>query len=232
MNPEYTINDLKFDCQDRGAKGLVIDLHGTAYGGKHPLNAALAVHLCSKTMLPTYIVSYEGVLPKDKENFLKRHRAQRVNVALSGSQWRDMICAVNNHNLYAVGVLDKCELEWTRPYEHFTLIADKLIFSDMRKSEIEELYKKEMDLTKPYEKEVWESRPAATDMIGKLDITYEELEWADKNNIRTHILVGGDPAKHNKWFRYTGRQKKVLSRIYEIERSTRYKISSLVRQGF
>jgi len=232
---ELTIDGLKYACKARCAVGFLIDLYGDAttvqYGSKHkhPLNAVLAIHQCSKTMLPVYVVSYEGFLPQNKADFLKRYRASRINRALCPESWEALITEANRNNLFVIGAWDACELKWIRNYKNFTLIADTFMFANYTKSEIEEKYKETMDLTKPYEKEVWEGRPKPSDKIPGIGITYEELEWADKNNRRTHILSVGDPAKDSKWFRYTGPQKRVLSKLYEVERSTRYKAHPDIR---
>jgi len=223
------VETLKRIHQSRGANGFLVDLYGDStpvpYGceAKHPLNATLAVHMLAQTRIPVYVVSYEGQLPHKKKNFLVRYGSSRINGSLSPESWESLITCANSYNLVVAGVLDKCELELLRNWDHFTLIADAFLFQDYMKSEIEAMYQENMDLTQSYEKEVWEGRPKQDDTIKDLDITYKELEWAYTNNQRTHILDGGDPAKNDKWFKYTGRQKKVLSKVYNIERSTRYK---------
>lgn len=61
----------------------------------------------------------------------------------------------------------------------------------------------------------------------------EELEWLWQANERSKAgeLVGpgiidsyDDPTKHPKWFSYTLAQKKLIAKIYQVEKNTRYKI--------
>lgn len=86
----------------------------------------------------------------------------------------------------------------------------------------------------------------------ELGITYDEIEWADRENTRTEkedftlkifgdlipkgiIFSEDDPAKRPDFYRYTARQKVVICKLHQMEKMTRHKINSnlpvcLVRQ--
>lgn len=58
----------------------------------------------------------------------------------------------------------------------------------------------------------------------ELGISYPEIEWADRENERTSIVVDeADPTKHGAWRAYTGRQREVIAKMHQLEKSTRHK---------
>lgn len=76
----------------------------------------------------------------------------------------------------------------------------------------------------------------------ELGITYEEIEWADRENMRTMktvakegevivqtswnsgIITGEtDPSKHPAWMGYTGRQREVVAKMHQLEKISRHK---------
>lgn len=63
----------------------------------------------------------------------------------------------------------------------------------------------------------------------ELGISYDEIEWADRQNEQTDMGDGGivvsreDPTKHRAWQAYTGRQRKVIAKMHAIEKATRHK---------
>lgn len=76
----------------------------------------------------------------------------------------------------------------------------------------------------------------------ELGISYDEIEWADRENTRTEEYVtddGGeaytiagiifhyqDPTKHPDFFSYTGRQQQIIARLHQLEKISRHKINS------
>lgn len=84
----------------------------------------------------------------------------------------------------------------------------------------------------------------------ELGITYDEIEWADRENTRTEVQVldegepytmagiifhHQDPARHPEFYRYTGRQQQIIARLHQLEKISRHKINSnlpvcLIRQ--
>ncbi len=208
------IKDLKQAYNKRNASGFLIDFC------EDTTNAVFAIYLCFKTGLPRYAITHD--VTDVKRDFLSRHS---VWIIRCEHRLEKMVESINNLNLLSVGLQDKYDLKWIRNYQHFSVVADIFPFKELNKSNLDELYKSNIDLNKTFEKMVWEKRPNKTDYIGSLGITYEELEWADNMNDNTHILEGGiDPTKNGSWFSYTGRQKRVLSKIFQIEQSTRYKL--------
>lgn len=74
----------------------------------------------------------------------------------------------------------------------------------------------------------------------ELGITYDEIEWADREDMRTQenhsrlsseeiipgiIFSNEDPAKSSNFFRYTARQKEVIAKLHQLEKISRHKFN-------
>lgn len=73
----------------------------------------------------------------------------------------------------------------------------------------------------------------------ELGISYDEIEWADREDMRTQYTIEGiaghdqkvpglifddaDPAKRPDFYRYTGRQQQVLAKLHQMEKISRHK---------
>jgi NAD+ synthase len=102
--------------------------------------------------------------------------------------------------------------------------------------------------------EIYNAKPTA-DLWGpdagqedekELGITYDEIEWADREDMRTKlvghyikndndetkynytgiIFSNDDPAKHPEFYRYTNRQKEVICKLHQLEKISRHKINT------
>ncbi len=96
--------------------------------------------------------------------------------------------------------------------------------------------------------EILEARPTA-DLWGpdagqedekELGITYDEIEWADREDMRTAtepdcrgegsspgiIFSDQDPTKHPEFYRYTGRQQQIIARLHQLEKISRHKFNA------
>lgn len=81
----------------------------------------------------------------------------------------------------------------------------------------------------------------------ELGITYDDIEWADRENMRTQYVLAigpaltghtiptktlgiveneADPAKHPAWLGYTGHQRIVIARMHALEKASRHKINA------
>jgi NAD+ synthase len=79
---------------------------------------------------------------------------------------------------------------------------------------------------------IYNAKPTA-DLWGKhekqtdeeeLGITYDEIEWADRENTKNDIIVdNADPVRHREWARYTTRQREVIAKIHQMEKMSRHK---------
>lgn len=67
-----------------------------------------------------------------------------------------------------------------------------------------------------------------------LGLTYDEIEWADRENTRTApMLVSGegivetliDPVRHQAWHGYTNRQRTVIAKMHGLEKISRHKVN-------
>lgn len=98
----------------------------------------------------------------------------------------------------------------------------------------------------PGAKSIYDAKPTA-DLWGadsgqedekELGISYDEIEWADRENMRTIINSNSqkintpgiifddrDPTKHPKFFQYTGRQQQVIAKMHQLEKISRHKVN-------
>lgn len=113
----------------------------------------------------------------------------------------------------------------------------------------------DLSLMAPSARAIFEANPTA-DLWGpdagqedekELGITYDEIEWADREDMRTATSVsqykygklagtvqyeGGiifreeDPTKHPEFYRYTGRQQQVIARLHQLEKISRHKFNA------
>ncbi|HVI39657.1 MAG TPA: hypothetical protein VM577_03270, partial [Anaerovoracaceae bacterium] len=71
----------------------------------------------------------------------------------------------------------------------------------------------------------------------ELGVTYDEVEWADREDSRTErdydgqtspgiVVSENDPAKHQAWLGYTGRQRVVIARMHALEKASRHKVNA------
>lgn len=125
--------------------------------------------------------------------------------------------------------------------------------SDLFKSEVRELFKflaEELNngtMNKAAQM-IYDAKPSA-DLWGsnsgqedekELGLTYDEVEWGDRENARTVIVDGSpfdyagivendiDPTKHNSnaWLGYTERQKQIVSKMHSLEKVSRHKFNA------
>lgn len=109
-----------------------------------------------------------------------------------------------------IGTINRNEAEHIRSYRKYDDgLADIFPIASLYYSEILELLK---DMT-------WESNPKIDQVL-----TYSDVEWADRENERTKIIVNSDPPNKSRfWFRYTLKQQEILSRLHQREKVTRHK---------
>jgi NAD+ synthase len=77
--------------------------------------------------------------------------------------------------------------------------------------------------------DLWGENGGQTDEE-ELGITYDEVEWADRQNEITKlqhqkpiVTDEGDPAKHPAWLGYTGWQREVIAKVHQMEKISRHK---------
>lgn len=90
--------------------------------------------------------------------------------------------------------------------------VDLLPLADLFRSEILELLQYLNDDYKDF-------------FITSLDLTQNEVEWADRENMKTKIIQSNiDPTKHPSWLGYTAHQRIIISKVYQLEKDTQHKI--------
>lgn len=130
-------------------------------------------------------------------------------------------------------------------YELFKFLSEKMFF-DMNCSDPMMIG----GYFPPGAKAIYDAKPTA-DLWGpdagqedekELGITYDEIEWADREDMRTAYCIEGiaghdqdvpgvifndsDPAKHPEFYRYTGRQQQVIARLHQLEKISRHKMNA------
>lgn len=124
---------------------------------------------------------------------------------------------------------------------HFHKYGDGCIdiapIADLFKSEVYQLFEyltKSNDIMPQAALDIWHT-PPATDLWGpdvgltdeaELGVTYSEIEWADRENLRSNIISSDDdPTKFKTWFGYTLRQKEIIAKLHQLEKLTRHKVN-------
>ena len=109
------------------------------------------------------------------------------------------------------GIANKNQLELIRCYHKYGGgLGDLFPFAELYRSEI-------LELTTYLNIDV-----PANELIN--DLSYEELEWASRENSQNNIIVNDEPPNKVKvWFKYTKRQKEIISKLHQIEKKTRHK---------
>lgn len=150
-----------------------------------------------------------------------------------------------------VGTGNRSEDNITRYYQKFgDGCVDIAPVSDLFKNEIYQLFKHlaqrpsrvgfasgaivESVQMLPSAQEIYSAKPTA-DLWGpdsgqedekELGISYDEIEWADREDMRTGIVKSdADPAKAPSFYIYTARQRQVLARLHHLEKASRHKIN-------
>ncbi len=149
-----------------------------------------------------------------------------------------------------MGTGNRSEDNLTRYYQKFgDGCVDLSPIADLFKGEVRELYYflAGGEQMAPGAKAIYDAVPSA-DLLGpdaghtdegELGISYDEIEWADREDMRTvHmrtvitadtmfgiIFSLKDPSKHpsGAWLGYTARQKVVISKIWAMEKVSRHK---------
>lgn len=135
----------------------------------------------------------------------------------------------NVTNGLIIGSSCKSEIHLSRSYHKYgNRCADLMPIADLFKSEVYELFvhsaRDENDHYPAVAKEIFNLS------LKESDITYDELEWADRENDRTSssleegiVESNEDPAMNEEFFRYTSRQQQVLAKLNQIEKATQHK---------
>lgn len=151
-----------------------------------------------------------------------------------------------------IGTGNRSEDNLTRYFQKYgDGCVDISPISDLFKAEVYELFNylavKMSDMLNndmpPAAKAISDAKPTA-DLWGpdsgqedekELGISYEEIEWADREDMRTAksspsgkgiIVSEGDPAKHSAWMGYIGRQKTVVAKMHQLEKISRHKYNA------
>lgn len=131
------------------------------------------------------------------------------------------------YNGLVIGSLTRSEYGLIRNYEKYgDGDVDLLPIADLYNGEVFALFDNLSDFntntTSPfaYNKETF----LRTNMERNKGISDDELEWADKQNIKEGIIIDNrDPVKHKAWLRYTKRQREVIALIHQLEKLSRHK---------
>lgn len=136
-----------------------------------------------------------------------------------------------------VGTGNRSEDNLIRYYNKFGDGAvDISPIADLYKSEVFQLFKylTSGEDIKESAQNIYDATPSA-DLWGienpqtdeeELGITYDEIEWVDRENIKNQIISEvTDPVRHKAWGRYTGRQKQIIAKIHQMEKMSKHKLN-------
>lgn len=146
-------------------------------------------------------------------------------------------CMADTYNGLIVGTKNRCELKLIRNYNKYGEGAvDLLPIGDMFKSETYELFKymvtdnNNTALNSSYKiLNTYSAIIPGKLQCDQLQLTYNEVEWADRQNILNNIVVKEeDPVRHKDWQRYTSRQREIIAKIHQIEKRTRHKYNQSI----
>lgn len=138
-----------------------------------------------------------------------------------------------------VGTGNRSEDRITRYFQKFgDGCVDFSPIADLWKSEVYALFKylaEEINggTMAPGAKAIYDAKPSA-DLWGadsgqedekELGITYDEIEWADKEDVLTSGIIfrSESPTTHANWNTYTERQKVVIQTLHRMEKVSRHK---------
>ena len=129
------------------------------------------------------------------------------------------------YNGIILNSINRNELNFTRLYKKYEQL-DLCPLADLFHSEVIELLKY-LNISKEESIEYF---------FGDMKITYNEIEWADRENERTMlskvpgiIFQDSDPTKNHDFYRYIGRQKNIIAYLNQVEKRTRHKINSNIQ---
>ena len=61
----------------------------------------------------------------------------------------------------------------------------------------------------------------------EMGVSYDEIEWADRENMRCNIITNDqDPVNNIAWLGYTARQREVIAKVHQLEAISRHKYNS------
>jgi NAD+ synthase len=137
-----------------------------------------------------------------------------------------------------LGTGNRSEDHITRYYQKFgDGCVDIAPIADLWKSEVNSLFhhlttdggKKSMG---PAATAIYRAKPSA-DLWGadagqedekELGLTYDEIEWADKEDVKTNMIFHDNhPEKHEQWGSYSERERHVLKTLHRMEKVSRHK---------
>ena len=229
---KYLCKWLKEYTRKNNKSAFVIELRN--------LNSIAAALICHKIKLPTYIITDEC---SDKNNELielflnlpqsKNIKLFKVNTTKINECIKENLNKINIFDEYSfkytsplithvarnkkaliINPINRNKYKFARYYiKHLDNIGDLLLFADLFQNEIIELYNylTNQSITEQKIESIY-------------DITEDELEWLDRKNSRTKIIEDNkDPTKHREWCAFTGRQKIITSRLYQIEKLSQHK---------
>jgi NAD+ synthase len=139
-----------------------------------------------------------------------------------------------------VGTGNRSEDRITRYYQKFgDGCVDFSPIADLHKSEVRELFRYlasvDIDnngIMNPGAAAIYHAKPTA-DLWGadsgqedekELGISYEEIEWADREDVKTPLIFRETPPNvESKFGNYTGRQQEILMKLWKMEKVSRHK---------
>ncbi len=198
---------LRTYCKLNGKSSLIVDL-------SKGIESAVVATLCNHSRIPTIGVSFRepppiispeiSIIKTDLDEFSKVKQSTEFEKYLHTPI---LVQIAKKNNGIVVGVENTCDKLIGSYYKYDA--ADIEPIAQLYRSEIIELANKLNIPAVPNE------HP---------EITYDEIEWADREDIRVGIISNcSDPAKHKAWLGYTGRQREVIAKVHQYSYLNRHK---------
>lgn len=139
-----------------------------------------------------------------------------------------------------VGTGNRSEDRITRYFQKFgDGCVDFCPIADLWKSEVYALFKflaeENVGTMGPAAQAIYDAKPSA-DLWGadsgqedekELGISYDEIEWADREDVKTSIIFRNEKPENLTltWNTYTDRQKEVITKLHHMEKISRHKLN-------
>lgn len=179
--------------------------------------------------------SYDSIIYQARMNLIEENKVHSGGLkSCLRTPVLSYLAATNNGLI--VGTGNRSEDNLIRYYQKFgDGCVDISPITDLYKSEVYDLFNflgSKNGKMLPSVEAIYKAVPTADLWEGgeqtdekELGISYDEIEWADKEEVNYGSVTCEDPAKHDRWVTYSGRQKTVIAKISHMEKISRHKVN-------
>lgn len=201
---------LKLYCTENNRKKLVVPVSGG-------VNSQLSLMLCQglgikTTCVHQEIYEHENILSQLKET-CQKYNIELVEPPLLSSMLPELV-SISGDNGLIVGSINRNKMLSRHYHKYFDALADIFPIADLFESEVRELVSK-LDI---HLSEQPSCRPQS------IELDFDELEWGDRENQKYNIIERPQrPETFEKHYKYSKRQREIISLMWQREKKTRHK---------